>query len=445
MLQYPSYQPCTALLYILLPTHIVTHFIETFNDIPAMNPPPQAQEDPTTQPANILEDRLPAEVVDRIIQYLAEDHTADKSNHSSLCALQQTSKEMHMRVTPHIWKEYEGDLLGFYRLLRLLMPVTKEDLEISMPDPKREGHPLDWTYPTRILWIMSHINKLVYRPLIECKNWYHDLNPILVNFMQLQYHLGHGDSDLRLFAALQSLVMDASQYEGCRSSRDDIIHEPDDNDSIPQDWESDDTDDDEGRTESAYVIFQDQGKERKDLIAWKPSVEGFAVSFVDSFRPAQTCLRLGAQSSHLDYKFFQLEFMHDNITYHDYDISEAFRLIPTFTNPTITWSFLSPSETIVDRDDELRHLIATFSKVETLYFVKPSGQEQEDIMKKMMDESFIEGKANFIKTKYSAETFITKWEWADNGKDGIPRCKACGGESTLLCRHTITRNTDDYR
>ena len=336
-----------------------------------------------------------------------------------------------MRVTPHIWKEYEGDLFGFYRLIRLLMPVTTEEVITSMPDPKRVGHPIDWTYPTRVLWAMSLINKLIYRPLIECERWDYDMNPSLVLFYQLQSDLELHDPDLLLFPGLQSLVMDVSQYEGCSSTRKDIVREPADDVLISQDWEGGSSDD--GHGELGYLISRDEGKERKDMIAKKADVDGFALSFVHAFRPAQTCLRLGPLRSHLDYQALQMQYIPGNLTCHDFDISEVYNLVPTLTNPNITWSFPSTSQTIEERNPELQKLLSTFRKVETLYLAKAPGQE--DLMKEMVDKLFVEAKDRFIGTPY-AETFITKWEWVESGKDGIPRCKACGGELTISSHQT---------
>ena len=51
---------------------------------------PQALDDPidTTPKPKALEDRLPPEILDRIIGMLAQERVPDKANYSALCALQ---------------------------------------------------------------------------------------------------------------------------------------------------------------------------------------------------------------------------------------------------------------------------------------------------------------------------------------------------------------------
>lgn len=194
-------------------------------------PPPSSPVDTmdTSTVADImtLPERFPAEVFDRIIKHLGNqpkpddrDHDHDKSTPESkskypaLAALQQTSRAMYLRATPYMYNTYECDLLGFTMLLEQFDPITVEEVEDAIYRPDREGHPIEWTYATRLLWMMSHLERFIYRPRIEWTFWSCQTDLATRQVVLLKLHLDSLGADLLLAPSLSRLVFDTSQYEG---------------------------------------------------------------------------------------------------------------------------------------------------------------------------------------------------------------------------------------
>ena len=388
-------------------------------------------------PTDTPPERLPAEVMDRIVEVLfderripdnskasplgLEGNTLDRSAYSALCAIQRTSKAMYLRATPYIWKEYEGDIRGFCRLVGLFNRVREEEefLVLEENDKEPEGHPIEWKYPTRLLWMASHLDRLIYRPIAEIALRYYYQTLLASSFKQydfIQSRLDEADSDRRLFPSLDNLVLDLSRYEGCLSTKDGI-----------EGSEIDRYKYDEGTfffptlDYTTFYVRNGEDGSYREYIDDGPALCILLDCLKKGFRFKQTCFRSGLARESLS---SLIKIKSDSIVLHDLlsPDTECTRYTSTdFRNREIVWSFLSPFQSISCRLRVIEQMLMLLTYEErTMVLARP--RSREAVYSKMI---------NTIIKDWKSEGEPVDWRYHENAEDGVPRCKACGGKSNL--------------
>ena len=372
-------------------------------------------------------ERLPKEIMDRIIKMLYHEAppkklkldksepdrsnpNKEKSNYSALWALQRTSREMYMHVTPYIWREYEGDIMGFVRLFRLLEPIENDlpTLGEARPRDDREGHPIDWTYATRAFWMFTFLRKLIYRPIVESESWISIAEPVFDKLYELQFKSASGSVFADLVPALEDAVLDTSRYQGYFSAWENVrsvTMTPEPDTIVPISF-------------LATLEYQDKGIHWEDMVSDFSHLVFIIGNFLPCLNPTNTCVRFGLDKPHD--ALLQMDDSGGNFTLHNYDIHD--RPQPLLNTRTATWSVSSQYSKMTYRSGELQDLVFALIDVETLYLARP--QARADHLKTLMDAIF-EHRAEHDKGR--GQEFNTKWEWLETGEDGIARCVSCGG------------------
>lgn len=281
---------------------------------------------------------------------------------------------------------------------------------LEKQEKEPEGHPIDWAYPTRLLWTASHLTRLIYRPIVELENWYDEGPGSFKNIHSLQHRLDEVDPDRRLFSTLDILVLDLSRYEGALSARDAI-----------EDHDYGDDDPHRRILATAYLIRQGQDGPYRDYINDFPALEDLLPLLAEGFRFKQTCIRRGPAYG----RIFDLDTIKtDSITLHDFlglrcgDYSGL-----ELRAPEIVCSFISSFQAIASRlraIDRVPQFIT--HEVRAIVLARPKGREkpysrQMNFMTKHWENTGKRCKVN--------------WRYLENAEDGVPRCKACGGMSGI--------------
>ena len=382
-------------------------------------------------------ERLPKEIMDRIIKMLYNEPppkkpkldksepdrsnpNKDKSNYSALCALQRTSREMYMHV----------DILGFVRLFRLFEPIENDlpTLGEARPREDREGHPIDWTYATRVFWMFTFLRKLIYRPIVECESWISIAEPVFDKLHELQSKGTSGSVFADFVPTLEDVVLDTSRYQGYFSAWENVH-------SVPMKVEPDTV---PPFSFLASVNYQDKGIHCEDMVSDTPQL---GLSFIiDNLLPylnsTNTCMKFGLDRP--SEATIPTDDAGGNLTFHDYRISDRPQV--SLETRTVTWS-VSSQYMMLYRATELQDLVFALIDVETLYLARP--QARADHLKTFMDAVF---ERRDESDKGRGQEFNTKWEWLETGEDGIARCVSCGGMyigSTFLSHVLLSLTPSD--
>lgn len=317
-----------------------------------------------------------------------------------------------MHVTPYIWREYEGDLLGFVRLFRLLEPIDNDHatLKDAMPRDDRDGHPVDWTYATRIFWMFTFLRKLIYRPIVECDSWTEIAEPVFDKLDESQFRNASGRLWGDLFPALEDVVLDASRYKGYFSAWENIYSDvvtagPDP--FVPLSF-------------SASLNYQDKGVRCQDKVSQLSRLSFMTGNMLPVTKSPNTCIRFELEE--IGDGFVDIDDPEGNLPVHGHPLFNRSRV--SFRSRTVTWSVRSQYYRMVHRSVELHDLAFGLIDVETLYLAKP--QARADHLKTLMDTIF-NNRTEWDEDR--GKDFNTKWEWLEEGEDGVARCVSCGGKS----------------
>ena len=396
-------------------------------------------DDTTTPPPP---ERFPAEVFDRIIKHLGSQPTpADhhekskpgyKSKYPALFALQQTSRAMYLRATPYMYKTYECDLLGFTMLLEQFDPITVDEVEEAIYRPDREGHPIEWTYATRLLWMMSHLECLIYRPIIEWNFWKWQISFVSPKVRKLQYHLDNLETGHRLTPLLTRLAFDTSRYEGEFS---DLVSTR----LLGKGYYSSryPSPEDKYYSEARRKQMEREGltlhcMERsavghhlvKPLVALVSSKHSFCLR---GSRGISRVHNLLIQDSPRVIATSGSSIKGDTVILHDFTSLQHesdYGNKQFFSTPNIIWSSISPYLHLQDRADEVENLIdLLYPDVKRILVANP--KLPHDRYRGLLDDVF----SCYAKDAEKEErVFTTEWAFLEDGPDGYPICECCGGE-----------------
>lgn len=130
----------------------------------------------------------------------------------SLARLSQTSRDWYMAAVPSLYSEIGPEFHQIARMFSRCDAVAEDErhMMVKKLDKDRfEGHPMDWHHAVRLTWTLSHVKKIVYRPInndIEAcqRHSLYGLEGINAAMVSL-----HGDS---LLPMLDFLVIDLRDF-----------------------------------------------------------------------------------------------------------------------------------------------------------------------------------------------------------------------------------------
>ena len=162
------------------------------------------EDEVTNEEANDTEDesygpkrlpRLPAEIVARIASFVpktdrkfnkSEDRTHLKSN--SLLNFACVNRDCHQIVMPFLYNDIGGEFSEIAEVFDLVKKVESHEKHLlveSIDWSDKEGHPMDWKYPTRLRWYLSHVKYISFLPQYQSDTW-EKMNHSIYAFMTIQ-------------------------------------------------------------------------------------------------------------------------------------------------------------------------------------------------------------------------------------------------------------------
>lgn len=199
-----------------------------FNPIDDLSPPPS--ELVVTTPLIISNDpatsrvQLPTEIMSQIVQLVAESKDT-----RSILRLQRSSRQLYLLATPLLYLELGTSLRRIRMQLGALNdifnpPYLPELVTIDSPDAQR--HPVDCNRSTRLVWILSHVKRFIYRP--RKRERYQDNQLELFHMLECLELLQQRKSqameqgrDAKLFPSLTHIIIDLSRIPPSDSGGDD--------------------------------------------------------------------------------------------------------------------------------------------------------------------------------------------------------------------------------
>ena len=399
---------------------------------------PSIVDDTTTPPPP---ERFPAEVFDRIIKHLgnqptpAEHHEKSKpgykSKYPALFALQQTSRAMYLRATPYMYKTYESDLLGFTMLLEQFDPITVDEVEEAIYRPDREGHPIEWTYATRLLWMMSHLECLIYRPIIQWDFWEWQNKLASPKVPELQSHLDALGTGHRLTPLLTRLAFDTSRYEGefsdLASTR--LLGKGHYSSRYPSPNDVNYSERHRKQRERDGLPLHDMARSVggqplvKSLVALAPSKHSFCLRGPRGDPQVYNLANRGEGSGFSP----ENSISGDTVILHDFSSLENENVYggsKFFDTSNIIWSSFSPYLPLQERTNEVGYLTDTsFPGVKRILVANP--KLPHDQYRESLDLDFFGYAQDDEQTE---DVSSIKWGFLEDGPYGYPICECCGGE-----------------
>ena len=158
--------------------------------------------------------QLPTEILTEIIQPVA-----DSKDTTSILRLQRPSRQLYLLTTPILYTEIGTSYQRIKRQFRDLDDIFKPPSlcvpgVVTIDPPNRQRHPIDCNRPTRLVWVLSHVKRFIYRPQKQedytehRKEWIY----LLDYLKQLQKRVIQATiSDVKLFPSLKHIIVDISR------------------------------------------------------------------------------------------------------------------------------------------------------------------------------------------------------------------------------------------
>jgi hypothetical protein len=145
-------------------------------------------------------------------------------------------------TVPHIYTEIGPEFHHVADLFERFEWIEKKDRYLLMKrwDKDRpDGHPMDWPFPTRLMWYKSHIRKIVYRPVDEDHDAAEDYQePGLKEVTEALRSLYIWDFP-RVFSNLDTLCLDMREWESEDGSTGDGVYWDDEGLGYGMTWDED--------------------------------------------------------------------------------------------------------------------------------------------------------------------------------------------------------------
>lgn len=400
---------------------------------------------------------LPPELLDRIASTVR-----DLGDYRSLLRMQRLNRQWFAIATPHIYAEVGNEYhhtAGLFDEFTWVRDSERHFLMKRWDKRGRDGHPIDWPHPTRLMWYCSLVKSIVYRPVHEDEERILDFEtPELGNISEALEKLYDEKYPLRdvywspeVFPALKSLCIDTRDYKERRPKRpghglngpgyeagsDDDIQDDDHDD----DWEdeSESEDDDDGYYEDENEgDYYDEPPDFFSSLCQAPLLNTFLAHISQSIHPDFICI--SASGASLDGTMPMIEdFCAQTIVIHDFGGAWLDDGLPSCEDLIVDWHR-------AHRDARRRLLWLFPLLISNDGYVRPDGTSRilfprstlpTAAARKADDAAFRKGMDEMLKGKKYRDGLLSDLQWAfmDEADEPIGEtCRGCRRKSPWITR-----------